>query len=226
VKLLDVPDEFTSTSSIMPQKKNPDPLEIIRAITAKVVGDFTAAATIMHGLPSGYNLDFQEITPLMWHSSDSLKSCFRILTQLIPGVKLEPAIAYRTNLQYTAATEVANILVREEKLPFRTAHRAVGHTVRMALEEKKALSELTHKEWERGLGRKISKKTLASMSKALDIQKHIEYCNTKGSPNPKQTAAMILSRTCQVRLLLKENTYSRVKLKRTLTKLSSTARKI
>jgi argininosuccinate lyase len=226
VGILDIPDEFTSTSSIMPQKKNPDPLEIIRARSAKVIGDCTAAATVMHSLPSGYNLDFQEITPLMWHSGDTLQSCLRILAHVISGVKLAEAIAHRDYLQYTAATEIANVLVREEGVPFRTAHRAVGHSVRMALEQEKTLSELTPKEWERGLGRRLSKKTLASIAETLDLRKHIGYYKTKGSPNPRQTAAMIRFRTRQVQLLLEENAHTRAKLKRNLTKLGSMGREI
>ena len=226
VGLLDIPDEFTSTSSIMPQKKNPDPLEVIRARSAKVCGDCTAATTMIHGLPSGYNLDFQEITPIMWHSGDTVKSCLRILSQLISGLKLDEAIAQRNYLQYAAATEIANILVREEDVPFRTAHRAVGHSVRMALEQKKPLSELTPAEWERGLGRTLSRRTLTSMAKALDLEKHIWCYRTKGGPNPRQTAGMILTRTRRVRSLVEGNAHTRAELRRSLRKLSSAGRKI
>jgi len=226
VGILNIPDGFTSTSSIMPQKKNPDPLEIIRARSAKVVGNSAAAATMVHALPSGYNLDFQEVTPLVWHSADTLKSCLRILAQLIPGLKLDEVTAQRDYLQYTAATEIANILVRDENIPFRTAHRSVGHAVKMTLKQKKTLSEWTRAEWERGLGLKLSKKTLASMTKTLDLVTHIGYYRTKGSPNPKQTAAMILSRTRQVRLLSAENTAAHRKLKNSLTNLGAVTRRI
>ncbi len=221
VELLAVPDEFTSTSSIMPQKKNPDPLEIIRAESAKVAGNCTTALTMMHGLPSGYNLDFQEITPLLWNSCDTLKSCLKMLARIIPGLKPDTAIAQRDYLQYTAATEIANILVREEKVPFRTAHRAVGHSVRTALEQKKTLSELTQPEWERGLRRRLSRNTLALMAKMLDLRMHIGYYRTRGSPNPKRTAPMIRSRTRRVRLLLQENALAHAKLKRSLSSLIS-----
>jgi len=226
VGILDIPDEFASTSSIMPQKKNPDPLEIIRARSAEVTSNFPAAATMLHGLPSGYNLDFQEITPLMWHSCDTLNSCLKILAQLISGLKLEKAIAERDYLQYIAATEIANILVREERIPFRTAHRAVGHSMRMALQQKKTLSELSPTDWERGLGMRVSKKMFASIAKTLDLRKHIEYYRVKGSPNPRQTEAMILSRTKRVQLLFEENVHAQAKLERSLTKLSSTGKKI
>jgi argininosuccinate lyase len=226
IGILDIPDEFASTSSIMPQKKNPDLLEIIRAKSGKVAGDYASATAIMHGLPSGYNLDFQEITPLIWDSSDTLKSCLAMLTRLIPSLELNETIAQRHHMQYTAATEIANVLVREEGVPFRTAHRAVGKTVRIAIDQKKTLSELTSGDWERGLGRRLRMKTLASIAGTLDLEKHIEHYRTKGSPNPKQTAAMVLSRTKRVRQLFQKNEQARAKLKRSLTKLRSMSRKI
>lgn len=221
VEILEIPDEFTSTSSIMPQKKNPDPLELIRAKSATVFADFTAVATILHGLPSGYNLDFQEITPSVWHASDTLKSCLGILTQLVPGLKPKETITQRPHLQYTASTEIANILVREEKFPFRSAHRAVGRIVKMALEQNKRLSQLTATEWERELGKRLSKRTVTSIEEALDLKKHIWRYSTKGSPNPKETARMVQSKIRKVRLLSKINARSHATLNRSLKKLRS-----
>ncbi len=219
MRILAIPDEYTSTSSIMPQKKNPDPLEIIRAASARVASNYTSAIMIMHGLPSGYNLDFQEITPLLWDSCDTIKSCLKMLTRIIPHLKPDTVIAQRGYLQFSAATEIANILVRVEKVPFREAHRAVGHSVRIALEKKTQLSQLTITEWERGLRRRLSKKTLNSILKALDLARHIEYYRTKGSPNPKQTALMVQSRTKRVRLLLNGNMQTQSRLKHHLMKL-------
>ncbi len=224
VGLLAIADEFTSTSSIMPQKKNPDPLEIIRAKSAKVAGNYTTALTLMHGLPSGYNLDFQEITPLLWDSCDTLKLCLNMLARIIPGLKPDTGIAQRDYLQHIAATEIANILVRKEKVPFRTAHRAVGHCVRMALEQKKTMSELTPKEWQESLGMRPSRKTLHSIGKALDLAKHIGYYRTKGSPNPKLAEAMLSFRRKRLQLLLQESANARSGMKRSLVKLSSMCR--
>jgi len=88
VGLVELPDDFTSTSSIMPQKKNPDFLEVIRARMANVKGNVMAASTLMHSLPTGYNLDFQELTPIVWSSADALVSSLSILEQLIPRLRL------------------------------------------------------------------------------------------------------------------------------------------
>ena len=75
---VELPDEFTSTSSIMPQKKNPEVLEVIRARASYALGDFVASAAALKSLPTAYNLDFQEVTPKLWASIDNLASFTRI----------------------------------------------------------------------------------------------------------------------------------------------------
>ena len=226
VGILNIPEEFTSTSSIMPQKKNPDPLEIIRARSARVIGNCNTAATMLHALPSGYNLDFQEVTPLVWNSCDTIRSCLRILSQLIPRIRPVKSTVHRDYLQYTASTEIANTLVREENIPFRTAHRSVGHVVKTTLEQNKPLSELTHVEWERGLGIRLSKKTFTSITRTLDLVRHLLYYSTKGSPNPRQTARMISTRTRQVQSFSALSADAYRKLENAAAKLSSVTRRI
>lgn len=221
VSLLHIPDEFASTSSIMPQKKNPDPLELIRARSARIAGNFNAAVSVIHGLPSGYNLDFQEITPLLWHSCDMVNSCLKILTQLIPGIRLNTAFARRDYLQHTAATEITNILVREERVPFRTAHRAVGRCVRMILERKRSLLEVTQVEWKAALQRRLSRRTIVLITKALDLKRHLSLYRTSGSPTPRRTAAMIRSRTVRVRAMHEGNSLIGAKLQSSLRKFRS-----
>lgn len=226
VGLIDIPDEFTSTSSIMPQKKNPDPLEIIRARSAEVVGNFGSAATTIHALPSGYNLDFQEITRTLWRSVDILKSSLRILVQLVPELKLKKTIADRRHLQLTGATEVANALVRVEKLPFRTAHRAVGEAVRLALDQGKTLKELTPIDWKHVLGSAPDKKSLAAIVKILDLGRQIRAYRTRGSPHPNQTKRMIKLRERQTQALIKQNVDTEARLRSSMLKLRSVSRNI
>ena len=191
VALITLPDEFASTSSIMPQKKNPDPLELIRAKSARIAANLTSALTIMHGLTSGYNLDYQEITPLLWQSIDELKSALRILLAIIPRVELDETIATRSYLKFTAATEIANILVREERLSFRTAHHLVGSLVKTALNQGKAFHELQETDWETALGYPASRKTWKLISDSLDLNHHIRIYRTAGSPNPRETRRLI-----------------------------------
>jgi argininosuccinate lyase len=219
VALLEIPDEFCSTSSIMPQKKNPDPLELVRAKSGRVISNYFAAATIMHGLPSGYNLDFQEITPLAWQSLDILKGCLTMLKQLIPKLKLnENSILGR--LDPTTATEIANVLVRQEKLAFRAAHQAVGKAVRITLAKKRQLKDLTSQEWATALGRRVHTRTISSIRRALDPKSHIFAYRTRGSPNPRRTEEMIRRRITQVESLTKRNQKIRSEIANSLRKLA------
>src|SRR4030067_3779346 len=86
--VVELPDDFTSTSSIMPQKKNPEVLEVIRARASHVLGDFVASAASWKGLPTTYNLDFQEITPKLWASTDNLSASLSIFAKLMPNLKV------------------------------------------------------------------------------------------------------------------------------------------
>jgi argininosuccinate lyase len=192
VGLISIPDEFTSTSSIMPQKKNPDPLEVIRARCAQVVGNFMSASTTLHALPSGFNLDFQEVTPLLWSSIDTITSSLKFLAELTSRIKVESQIAKRSSFRFTVATEIANVLVREEKLPFRTAHHAVGRAVKSSLS--KDLRELTQAEWEQILGKPVSYHTFKLMRESCDLERSLESFRTAGSPHPTQTEAGIRRR--------------------------------
>jgi len=191
VGLVCVPDEFASTSSIMPQKKNLDPIELVRAKSAKVAANFHTAITLLHGLTSGYNLDYQEITPLLWQSVDELKACLRILTALMPKIKPAKDIAQRAVLQFTAATEIANLLVRMENLPFRTAHQRVGSLVKLAIVHGKSLAEMRPDEWERTLGFRLKPMTQKAIVKMLDMDSHINVYQSSGSPNPRETRRLI-----------------------------------
>jgi len=191
VGLINIPDEFASTSSIMPQKKNPDPLELIRAKSARVAANFDAAMTIMHGLTSGYNLDYQEVTPLLWQSVDELKSCLRILVAILPKIRPAEGIAARKYLQFTTATEIANLLVRSENLPFRTAHQKVGALVKAAISQGKSLQDMEQAEWERILGFRLKPKTFRTIARTLNLDHHINAYRTAGSPNPRETRRLI-----------------------------------
>lgn len=221
--LITLPDEFASTSSIMPQKKNPDPLELVRAKCAKIIGILGSSATTLHGLPSGYNLDFQEITPQLWHAIDELKSCLQVMIALVPGIRVDSMIAQRRYLEFTAATELANVLVRAEKMPFRLAHRAVGSAVRDALRQSKTLKDLRHADWEKYLNKQISPRTFSLMIRTLDLSKHLHVYRSKGSPNPEEMRRAISRRRLESGTLLKANSRLRESIHksfRTLHKLA------
>ncbi|HZD11948.1 MAG TPA: argininosuccinate lyase, partial [Candidatus Binatus sp.] len=142
IGLLELPDEFTSTSSIMPQKKNPDPLEVVRARCAIAAGNSSTGLLLMHTLQTGYSLDYQELTPLVWKSIDTIQEAIRFLSRLVPSLKRGLPTTEKDGFEFTLATELANTISREASIPYREAYRMVGEAVGLAIGQEKKLSEL------------------------------------------------------------------------------------
>ena len=118
---------FASTSSIMPQKKNPDTAEIARAKAGSVLGSLVSALTILKALPLSYNRDLQEITPHLWRGMDWTRGTVRILDGCLSTLKFNEKLAEeRSGEGFATATELADCLVRNMGIPFRTAHKIVG----------------------------------------------------------------------------------------------------
>lgn len=140
---VELPDEFTSTSSIMPQKKNPEVLEVIRAHASYVLGDFVASTAAVKSLPSTYNLDFQEVTPKLWASTDNLSQSLSIFTMLIPNLKVSSNVESKAAAGFVGATELANMLVRKYNIAFRTSHKIVGALVKALIDSHQTLLEAT-----------------------------------------------------------------------------------
>jgi argininosuccinate lyase len=118
--VVELPDEFTSTSSIMPQKKNPELLEVIRARASDILGNFVAVTAAVKSLPSTYNLDFQEVTPKLWKSIDSVRASLDMLHKLMPKLNVTTDVSDKALKNFVAATELANLLVRKYNVPFRS----------------------------------------------------------------------------------------------------------
>ena len=128
---IELPDEFTSTSSIMPQKKNPEVLEVIRARASYALGDLVASTAAVKSLPTVYNLDFQEVTPKLWATLDNLSASLSIFTALIPNLKVSANVESKAAAGFVGATELANMLVAKYDVAFRTSHKIVGALVKV-----------------------------------------------------------------------------------------------
>lgn len=132
--LIELPDEFTSGSSLMPQKKNPDALELIRG---KCAGLITAPATLLillKGLPLAYNKDLQEDKAPVFRAMDDLSACLRILARLVPRIRLDGRRAREAAMRgHSNATELADFLVGRG-VPFREAHEVAGRAVLAAID--------------------------------------------------------------------------------------------
>ena len=141
-----LPDAFSTGSSIMPQKKNPDVPELVRGKTGRVFGDLFALLTLMKSLPLAYNRDMQEDKPAVFDAVDTLKACIEIYTAMLPRLKINREILYQaTTTGFLNATDLADYLVTKG-MTFRESHSCVGKAVGYASSRKKELHELTLEE--------------------------------------------------------------------------------
>jgi argininosuccinate lyase len=139
---IQIADRFTTGSSIMPQKKNPDVPELARGKTGRVVGHLMALITLMKGQPLAYNKDNQEDKEPLFDTVDTLKDTLRIFAEMIGGITVKPEAMEAAALRgYATATDLADYLVKKG-LPFRDAHETVAHAVKAATSHKVDLAEL------------------------------------------------------------------------------------
>src|SRR4051812_46105121 len=138
-----VSDSFASGSSLMPQKKNPDAAELLRAKAPLVVGRLVGVHGVLHGLPLTYNKDLQEDKEPLFDAIDTLELCLRVARPMLAGLEFDrERMAAASADEMLAATDVADLLVKRG-LPFREAHGIVGGVVRAAVDGGKTLSQLT-----------------------------------------------------------------------------------
>jgi len=139
---IELADRFTTGSSIMPQKKNPDVAELARGKTSRVVGHLMGLFMLMKGQPLAYNKDNQEDKEPLFDSVDTLKDTLRVFAEMVPGITVKAeAMERAARLGYATATDLADALVNKG-VPFRDAHEAVARAVKHAMGEGVDLSEL------------------------------------------------------------------------------------
>jgi argininosuccinate lyase len=195
--VVELPDDFASTSSMMPQKKNAEVPEIVRARASHVLGDFVAAATILKAMPSTYNLDFQEVTPKLWEAVESVDRSVKMLAELVPSLKVQSDASEKAMKSFVAATELANILVRKYSVPFRSAHKIVGAVVKNLIG-----SEQTFKDATPELLQKVAKDTVgitltvkaADIAESVDLRKIVESHDVTGGPAPATVKKALTAR--------------------------------
>ena len=144
---VEMDDAYSTGSSIMPQKKNPDVAELIRGKTGRVYGDLMAMLTTMKGIPLAYNKDMQEDKEGVFDAIDTVKLCLPVMTDMLATMKIRKENMLRgAKGGFTNATDAADYLVKKG-LPFREAHEVVGKMVAYALANDKALDEFTMDEF-------------------------------------------------------------------------------
>jgi argininosuccinate lyase len=195
--IVELPESFAFTSSIMPQKKNPDVLEVIRARMNNVSGNLFASAGTMMALPSGYNLDFQEITPKLWDSIQTVAASVHMLSELVPNLEVKSNVFEKQVLKFATTTELANVLVKNYGIPFRTSHKIVGAVVKELLDNNLTLSDLTPEQLNKTAqecAEIILDVKLADIKQVTDPKKFVESHKTKGGPAPAEVKRMLNSR--------------------------------
>ena len=143
---LDLADAAATGSSLMPQKKNPDPLELVRGKSGRVIGRLTGWLTTMKGLPIGYSKDLQEDKEALFDAEDTLRASLAAVSGVVRGLLHRPEVSGRAASGLLLATDVADYLVAKG-LPFRNAHEIVGAIVRSLVQEGRSFESLTSDEW-------------------------------------------------------------------------------
>jgi argininosuccinate lyase len=183
--VVELPDDFTSTSSMMPQKKNPEVPEIVRARASHVLGDFVAATAVLRGMPSTYNLDFQEVTPRLWDAVENINSSLKMFAELVPSLRIKSDVSEKGLKTFVAATELANMLVRKYHVPFRSAHKIIGALVKTLVESRRtfkdATPEIIQKVAKETVGIKLTVKE-ADIDESVDLKKIVENHTVTGGP--------------------------------------------
>ncbi len=178
-KFIELDDAFTTGSSIMPQKKNPDMAELSRGKSGRVFGDLVTMLTVLKGLPLAYNKDMQEDKEAVFDACDTVKMCLEVFTPM-----LETAKACEDNMKKAAsggficATDLADYLVRKG-LPFRTAYKIVGGAVGKCIAEGKTLETLPMDEY-----KALSEVFEPDLYEAIDLSVCVEKRISLGGTSP------------------------------------------
>ena len=184
---VELDDAYSTGSSIMPQKKNPDVAELVRGKCGRVYGDLMGLLSMMKSLPLAYNKDMQEDKELIFDSIDTFKLCISIFANMIKTMKVkEQNMKASCKDGFINATDLADYLVKCG-IPFRDAHRILGEMVFYCIGENKALEDLTLEEM-----RKFSDIFTEEAFEAIDLVNCVENRKAIGGPSSEQTKKRIL----------------------------------
>jgi argininosuccinate lyase len=145
-RFFELSDELSTGSSMMPQKKNPDPLELVRGKSGRAIGNLMALFTTMKGLPSGYNKDLQEDKHAVFDAEDTAGGCLAVTRAVIDGLTLKLSAMEAASTGLLLATDVADYLV-SRGVPFRRAHEVVAALVGQLVRDGRDFASLTLPEW-------------------------------------------------------------------------------
>ena len=185
-RFIELDDAYSTGSSIMPQKKNPDIAELVRGKTGRVYGALMGLLTTMKGLPLAYNKDMQEDKESAFDAIDTVHVCLELFTDMIATAKFnKDRMAASARLGFTNATDAADYLVRKG-MPFRDAHGVIGRLVVHCIDERKAIDELSIDEL-----KGFSELFEDDIFEAIDVKTCVDKRLTIGAPGIKPMEAAI-----------------------------------
>jgi len=192
---IELADEFTSPSSVMPQKKNPDILELTRGKTAEVIGNLTAILTTIKGLASGYGRDLQQIKSSIWSTSKISISALLILKSILLTLKVNKKQMKKvTESSNIIALDIAEKLV-QEGIPFRVTHKIVGILAQLAHQSKKPISKLTFTEIKKSVvNTKVDPKIVSKIISTTTVVSSLKDRKSYGSSGYDEQKRMISDR--------------------------------
>ncbi len=183
---IDLADRYCTGSSIMPQKRNPDVAELARGKAGRVIGHLTGLLVLMKGQPMTYNKDNQEDKEPLFDTVDTLRDTLRIMAEMAGGIRVKPqAMEGAARKGYATATDLADYLVRKG-LPFRDAHEAVAHAVKLALARGLDLAELPLAELQA-----LAPQVEADVAEVLTLQGSMGARKVLGGTAPEQVRAQV-----------------------------------
>lgn len=176
-RFVEMDDTYSTGSSIMPQKKNPDIAELVRGKTGRVYGSLMSLLTTMKGLPLAYNKDMQEDKEFTFDAIDTVKSCITLFTGMISTMKFNKEIMEKSaKMGFTNATDAADYLVKNG-VPFRDAHGIIGQLVLYCVNKNISLDDMTLNEY-----KSISPIFKEDIYEAISLSTCVEKRNTIGAP--------------------------------------------
>tara|TARA_Y100000590_G_scaffold332534_1_gene378072 strand:- start:46 stop:1506 length:1461 start_codon:yes stop_codon:yes gene_type:complete len=195
---IELSDDFTSPSSVMPQKKNPDILELTRGKTSQVIGFLTSILVTTKGLSSGYSRDLQQIKSSIWSTSKTSITALIIIKAMLSEITVNhDNMRKATEEGFLIALDLAENLVLE-KIPFRTAHQIVGSLVQLSHNSKKLLSDLDVNEIDCLDIKEIKPQKLFELIQKTTISSSLKQRNSKGSSGISEQTRMIGQRTRKI----------------------------
>ena len=171
-------DAFSTGSSIMPQKRNPDAAELVRAKSGRIAGDLQALLMVMKGLPLAYSKDMQEDKEPVFDAHDALRLCLAAMTGMIADLQVNTgAMAAAAGANHATATDLADWLVRETGMAFRRAHHLTGQIVKLAEQQGKTLDALSLEDMQR-LAPMLDERVFSVLSPAASMASRSSYGGT------------------------------------------------